>query len=161
MKFVTRKDFDAVSAGATYWVGRWPYVAEAARMAEKINPSTAIELGPNGLTIVKDCVTMGLTGPNSIQHDATKAPWPIPNKSYDLFVALQVWEHLGSQQGLAFSEVMRISKNAILSFPYMWSRPKDPVHHMITDDKIKEWTLGVKPEETIVACKRKIYRYKF
>jgi hypothetical protein len=43
---------------------------------------------------------------NFIVHDATEVPWSISEKQYDLFIALQVWEHLGSRQRQVFNEVM-------------------------------------------------------
>lgn len=60
-----------------------------------------------------------------IQHNATEKPWPIANKQYDLFIALQVWERLDNKQSRAFREVMRVSRAAILSFPYLWDYPRD------------------------------------
>ena len=75
------------------------------------------------------------------------------NKEYDMFIALQVWEHLVGRQREAFNEVMRISKMAILSFPYMWNCPEDnanyPEHHMIDEKIISEWTLGVEPMKIV------------
>lgn len=87
------------------------------------------------------------------KHDATVVPWPIDDKAYDLFIALQVWEHLEGKQKEVFEEVMRTSKAAILSLPYMWDCPKDnanyPEHHMIDEKIISEWTLNVKPKKII------------
>lgn len=86
-------------------------------------------------------------------HDATVIPWPIADKEYDLFIALQVWEHLEGKQYEAFREVMRISKMAILTFPYLWGCPKDdpnyPSHYMINENIIAEWILNIDPVKTI------------
>ena len=61
----------------------------------------------------------------------------------------EVWEHLGDHQAKAFQEVVRVARAAILSFPLLWDCPKDshnyPDHHMITDERIAEWTIGLKP----------------
>ena len=67
-----------------------------------------------------------------IIHDATVAPWPVADKAYDLFVALQVFEHLGDEQPQTFAEVRRVAKHAILSLPIDWEMP-DPTncHHML------------------------------
>ena len=53
-------------------------------------------------------------------HDATATPWPIPGGRYDLFVALQVFEHLGTSQRAAFAEVRRVARHAIISLPIEW-----------------------------------------
>ena len=85
-----------------------------------------------------------------IIHDATINPWPIENKKYDLFLALQVWEHLDNKQTRSFKEVIRISKSAILTFPYLWEggdhKPSHNAHRNIDKDLINDWTLNVKPE---------------
>ena len=73
-----------------------------------------------------------------------KKPWPINDKQYDLFIALQVWEHLGNKQSRAFREAIRISKAVILSFPYKWNCPKNnanyPEHHEVDEELIGDWT---------------------
>jgi hypothetical protein len=88
------------------------------------------------------------------------------NRKYDLFIALQVWEHLGSvkQKQDAFREAMRVSKTALLSFPYMWDCSEGDCHRMISEEIIKEWTLGVEPlfkKLVGVYHKRIFYYYKF
>ena len=74
-------------------------------------------------------------------------------------------------QTTAFKEIMRISKNAILSFPYMWDEsngyePWNP-HYKVSRETIKEWTCNVEPVE-IVNPKpllhqslRTVYRWEF
>lgn len=90
---------------------------------------------------------------HTYQHNATEKPWPIADKSYDLFIALQVWEHLDNKQSFAFREVMRVSRAAILSFPYLWHCKKNslsyPEHHMIDEELISNWTLNIPPREIV------------
>ena len=87
---------------------------------------------------------------------------PFYDKQFDAFCALQVWEHLDNQSE-AFREVMRISKSAILSFPYMWSAGKghDSRHTGIDDKKINEWTCGIKPEITKLINNRMVCIWLF
>ena len=75
-----------------------------------------------------------------IIHDATVAPWPVADKAYDLFVALQVFEHLGDKQPQTFAEVRRVAKHAILSLPIDWEMA-DPTncHHMLSNEKVLSW----------------------
>jgi hypothetical protein len=50
-----------------------------------------------------------------------------------------------------FREVMRISKMAILSFPYHWEggeeKPNHRAHRDIDRQLIEDWTLNIKPEK--------------
>jgi hypothetical protein len=167
MDLINYSDFQNLltSSLGKYYEGRWAYYSEVTdiiRANEDI--SKVLELGPSFQTIVKNCDIM-VKPENDVwgrpekfvakeyDHDATVTPWPIKDKEYDLFIALQVWEHLDGRQKEAFKEVMRISKMAILSFPYMWDCPKDnanyPEHHMIDEKIIADWTLHIEPVKII------------
>ncbi|MCK8114691.1 hypothetical protein [Anaerosoma tenue] len=143
-RFATREDFEKLDD--KYFVGRWGYMSAVIDVMRGIEFESCLELGTNGFRLVKDSDTMdikpypGLT----YQHDA-REPFPIPDQQYDLFVALQVWEHLQGGQQDAFREVVRVSRKAILSFPYLWHSPHSPHHHGLTHRVFQEWTLGVRP----------------
>ena len=143
-----------------YYIGRWAYINEVIKLIEDIKPNSVLELGPALFTVVKysdiirkpEIDNWGIPNKNiSVEylHDATIIPWPIENKKYDLFVALQVFEHLVDKQIEAFREAKRISNYAILSLPYKWNVPQDnanyPEHHMIDEETILSWTEGLKP----------------
>ena len=83
-------------------------------------------------------------------HDATQEPWPFEDKSYDLFVALQVFEHLGDRQPEAFREVRRIARNAILSLPIDWEMD-DPTncHHRIPNERVLSWFAPIVPTRVV------------
>lgn len=152
-----------------YYQGREKYLG---KVIEIINDqiigkglpfNSVLELGPYKLPIVEGADVMD-KNINLVdikyKQDATKIPWPIKDKAYDLFIALQVWEHLGNRQKEAFKEVMRISKMAILSFPYKWTVGHQ--NHLGIDEKvISEWTLGVKPVFTEIVSRRAIYFFIF
>jgi len=167
MDLMNYEDFQELlnSERGSYYEGRWAYFNEVINIIkEEENIQKVLELGPSFQTIVKNCDIM-VKPENDVwgrpqkdismeyEHDATKTPWPIKDKEYDLFIALQVWEHLGDKQEEAFKEVMRTSKMAILSFPYLWDCPKDnanyPEHHMIDEKIIAQWTLNVEPVKVI------------
>jgi hypothetical protein len=93
--------------------------------------------------------------------DARNVPWNIENKKYDVFVGLQVFEHLSPNQSEIFKEIERISKYCILTVPYMWDCPNDIEHHMITDDIISKWTLGYKPYRKSINSGRLMICFKF
>ena len=146
-----------------YYLGRWAYIQEVIKMVDEINPKSVLELGPALFTVVKNSDIMRLPIPDkwgiqeNVQsteylHDATKTPWPV-EKKYDLFIALQVFEHLVDSKSQAFQEVKRIAKHAILSLPYKWDCPKDnanyPEHHMIDEGTVLEWTNGEAPQKWI------------
>jgi len=157
------------------WEGRWKYMYPVINELKVINPRTILEIGAYkiNLTDISDNMDLeveyldirNFSNKKYIQ-DATNLPWNIPDKYYDAVVALQVFEHFeNNKQSEVFNEIKRVSKNAILSFPYMWNKPTDPMHHMINDNKIKEWTNNTKPEKTIIinhtSRKRIIYVFKF
>ena len=73
-------------------------------------------------------------------YDVFKKGWPIKDKYYDLTIATQVWEHL-DDPCTAFAELKRVSKFAILTFPYLWNG-SDKIHRNITKEKIDNWTLN-------------------
>jgi hypothetical protein len=166
METMTVEDFENLLSGnlSKYYIGRWEYYKEVIDIVHRVNPETVLELGPGQHTIVKQCDVMvrpedDVWGKpiNEVRrilyHDATEKPWPIEDKQYELFIALQVWEHLGNKQGRAFREAMRVSKAAVLSFPYLWDCPKDnanyPEHHMVDEEVIADWTLGLEPKQVI------------
>ena len=160
---ITYQDVLMLGEGDPYYdIRRWEYYKEAIKLAGNTVGNSILEVGPyrrplfSGSDIL-DC----WAGANpTYLHDASVTPWPIAGRRYDLLVALQVWEHLGSSQASAFEEVMRVSKRAVLSFPYMWECPGD-VHHGIGYDKIEEWTQGFKHSERRHVGSRVVYLFQF
>jgi len=164
MECITFDDFTSLSKPREeYYAGRWAYFQEVIKMAGEINPRSVLELGPALFPVVKNSDIMckpevdkwGV--PADIQameylHDATITPWPV-RKKYDLFIALQVFEHLTGRQAQAFQEVKRIARYAILSLPYKWDCPLDdanyPEHHMISESTILSWTNGEAPQKWV------------
>ncbi|HCQ89299.1 MAG TPA: hypothetical protein DIU45_05575 [Clostridium sp.] len=167
MDLMNKEDFNNLlkSSLSKYYEGRWTSFSEVINIIKQENEfEKVLELGPAFQTIVKNCDIMvkpeiDVWGRpekyinKEFKNDATVVPWPIEDRTYDLFIALQVWEYLEGKQKEAFEEVMRTSKAAILSFPYMWDCPKDnanyPEHHMIDEKIISEWTLNVNPKKVI------------
>lgn len=166
LDIMTKKDFDLLmqSQMADYYKDRWAYFKEVIAIIKIIKPENALELGPAKHTIIKNCDIMVHQKDDSwgkpvnkvnkiFYHNATIKPWPVNDKSYDVFIALQVWEHLDNKQARAFREVMRISRSAILSFPFNWNCPEDnpnyPEHHMIDKELIGDWTLNIEPKKII------------
>ncbi len=148
----------------SYYAGRWAYISEVIKLVEDINPGNALEVGPSLHPIVKKSDIIIKPGEDKwgepenwkgfkYYHDAIVKPWPVIDKAYDLLLGLQVWEHLDNKQSLAFREAVRVSNHIILSFPYMWEcldgRPQYRSHHMIDEDVISDWTLGIKPRKVI------------
>jgi hypothetical protein len=145
-------------------INRWTYYEKVIDIIKRENPKSVLELGPRTLPIVNGSDTMDkIEHIESLTflHDATKFPWPINNSSYDMFIALQVWEYLKGKQQEAFEEVIRISKKAIISFPYKWIFTTRISHWNINDRKIKKWTLNIRPVEVHIKARRAIYFFEF
>ena len=170
--YLTRAEYDKKvnELNSDYWNEgrdyRWQYMSKVIDIAKEICPYGAIiEAGASGIPLNDRSYLFDYP-----KHDLNVTPYKIyfsddmvdniPNKSFDLFIALQTWEHLDKQQD-AFREVMRISKAAILSFPYKWGKGHDKRHTGIDDKKISEWTCGVKPVKTMLINKRAIYVWIF
>lgn len=163
-----------------YWnktfLGRWKYIDVVIKELKIINPQKILELGAYkiNLTNISDNMDLKLDyiDSDNIDNkkyilDAINLPWNIEGKYYDVFIGLQVFEHFkNNKQYDVFNEIMRISKYAILSFPYKWNKPEDLSHHNIDDEIIKKWTNNKTPEKIIYINtpkqrKRVIYIFKF
>lgn len=162
IRVIRKPEFDAVAQGLRYYRDRWGYVSvacnAAAGLIERHDLRSALELGPHLRSIVVGADVMDLRTPTGIEaegriivHDATVAPWPIADRQYDLFVALQVFEHLKDRQPVAFSEVRRVARNAIISLPIDWvmDDPKD-CHHRISNERALVWFDPIVPTRSIV-----------
>ena len=144
----------------------------ASDLIERKDLRTALELGPHLRSLIVGADVMDVVRNERLRaegrqivHDATKAPWPFPDKAYDLFVALQVFEHLGTRQPEAFLEVRRVARNAILSLPIDWvmADPRN-CHHLVTEERVLGWFAPVVPTRVVVGNpghrKRLIYVFE-
>lgn len=159
---ITRAEFDGLAAGNPYYVGRDRYFGAAAWLAadliERHGLRTALELGPNirplivGADVMDRVDRPGLeASAKVVLHDATSTPWPMPDDGYDLFVALQVFEHLGRSQPAAFAEVRRVARHAIISLPIDWQMEKrSNPHHGITHERALSWFAPTRPTRVIL-----------
>src|SRR6476659_8156969 len=145
---ITKREFDRMLSRDRYYRGRWPYLVVAAEEAtpliERDRIRNALELGPWSRPLIVGADVMDLRERPDLElegrvivQDARKAPWPVSDKAYDLFVGLPVFEHLTGQQRIAFNEVRRVARHAILSLPIEWDK-KDPTHshHMIMREQV-------------------------
>jgi SAM-dependent methyltransferase len=148
---IAKREFEALARAFAYYRGRWGYISLACREAGDLidthGLTSALELGPHLRSIIVGADVMDRRLPAELEaegqalvHDATKVPWPIEDKRFDLFVALQVFEHLGDRQVEAFAEVRRVARHAIISLPIDWVMD-DPTncHHQITNERALGW----------------------
>jgi len=159
---VTRSEFEELAKRDPYYRGRSRYFGTAAAVAGdmilRLQLRSALELGPNVRPLIVGADVMDRiprpdvrSAGRFVLHDATVVPWPIVKRRYDLFVALQVFEHLGSSQPAAFAEVRRIARHAIISLPIDWQMddPRNP-HHGISHDVVLSWFAPIVPTRVIV-----------
>lgn len=155
MSWITHEQFLHMERTDIYYRDRWPYLKVARDMSLSVEPKNILEAGPGPLCkpiMNSKADTIDLKEGATIVHDLTKTPWPIGDKAYDLFIALQVWEHLGASQEDAFKEVCRVSKNAVLSFPFWWKRGSKE-HLRISLATIRRWTLNTPMHSYILVDK--------
>ncbi len=162
MEFASYDDFLKLSKKDRYYhSSRWDLYSKAQELIAETQAESVLELGSYRLPLVVGSDTMDRNDKfqPTYAHDAGLAPWPIADERYDVFVALQVWEHLEGRQIAAFREVRRIAKSAILSFPYRWDcRKSNPSHHGITEETIAAWTEGCPAEKVIVIPSKNNHR---
>ncbi len=163
---ITYSDYRRARDKHRYLKSRWNYYYEAIAMAQRLAPRRVLEIGCRYTPLFPDGDRLDYMAEfrPTILHDATVVPWPIAAQSYDLVIALQVWEHLGSRQREAFAELPRIARYAILSLPYKWKRKSNPSHSGIDDAVVSSWSGGLDPLETVqlplfARHKRKIYLF--
>jgi hypothetical protein len=149
-----------------YWsknkVKRWSYLSQIIDEIKLINPDTILELGTNcialsnfsdSINLKPDRAPINSTGQQYF-FNAKKIPWNI-NKKYDLFIALQVFEHLNPKQSVVFDYVKNTCRKCIISLPYNWNFAQDALHLNINDQIIAEWTNYKKPyKKTVVSDPR-------
>jgi len=143
---MTYDDYKELEMLDPYYKGRWHYYKMVVDLLQRLSFDTCLELGPYKKPMVQGADVIDKDrhlGDLTYEHDANLIPWPVRDGQYDLFIALQVWEHLERKRE-AFEEVRRIAKMAVLSFPLNWYCPGN-LHHGITEEKIAEWTNQTKP----------------
>ena len=150
-----------MAAHFPYYNGRWGYMSaalgQAATLIRRDRLETALELGAPVRPIIVGADVMDIKARPELDptvpimiHDATQAPWPVADKAYDLFLALQVFEHLRDRQPEAFREVRRVARHAIISLPIDWEMD-DPrnCHHQIPNERVLSWFAPVVPTRVI------------
>ena len=155
-------EIEDLASTIPYYRPRREYMLVASRIANEMirrrDLRTGLELGPNLRSLIVGADTMELETNPDLQaegrrfvHDATVTPWPAADKAYDLFVAMQVFEHLGTHQREAFNEVRRVARNAMLSLPIDWTQadPAD-IHHQISRERVLSWFAPVVPSRVMV-----------
>lgn len=137
LTFIDRETFLRTPYNSDRW-GYTSIVIEKARSIE--GAQRVLELGPGPMNrgIVDGSDTMGISnfkplkgleGRLTIKHDACQTPWPIADKAYDLFLALQVFEHLDGRQREAFAEAKRVARHIILTMPYQCRSERHRLNH--------------------------------
>jgi hypothetical protein len=158
---LTHPEFEEMAGSFPYYNGRWGYMSaalgQAAMLIQRHGLRTALELGAPVRPIIVGADVMDIKARPELDpevpitiHDATKAPWPVGDKAYDLFLALQVFEHLRDRQPEAFREVRRVARHAIISLPIDWEMD-DPrnCHHQIRNERVLSWFAPVVPTRVI------------
>ncbi len=175
---LTKAEFEAVARRHPYYRARGRYLSVAAALAGDLiaarGLASALELGPNLQPLIVGADVMDIRAQPELQlppparfllHDATQPPWPIADKQYDLFVALQVFEHLREDQNAAFVEVCRVARHAVISVPIDWEMD-DPrnCHHRISQERALSWFRPFSPTRVEVGNpgprKRLIYVFE-
>lgn len=136
MEYLTKQDYISIVSGfnaqskghwSTITNERWDYYGRAIGLIKELglrDPSKIIEMGTMGISCVKGIDTIDYAEQwdfpgkqPTYLHDARQLPWPITDKSYELFIALRVYQHLAPMQKECTIEAMRIAKKVIIVVP--------------------------------------------
>lgn len=158
----TFANFQEVVAKNKYYRKRWGYLSKVIEIASLLNPTTALEIGAYQFPVFLDADTIDIkpaNNPTFIQ-DITKVPWDKQIGTYDLIIALQIFEHLKGKQSVAFIETLKhTNKFILLSIPYKWENSIDPGHVGLDESTLLEWT-RIQPIKSFVIDQRLINLYQ-
>ena len=78
--------------------------------------------------------------------------WPIGEKEYDLFVALQVFEHLGDWQTEAFGEVSRVASQLSVRFRSTgrWTTLEKAPTALFSNERALSWFAPTVPNRVVL-----------
>jgi hypothetical protein len=158
---LSEREFAEMTSAYPYYTGRWTYtavaLAQAADLIRRRGLQTALELGAPVRPVIIGAAVMDITARPELDpsvaitvHDAKRVPWPYPDRAFDLFVGLQVFEHLGDRQPEAFREVRRVARHAVISLPIDWVMA-DPTnkHHQIPHERVLSWFAPIVPTRVV------------
>lgn len=150
-------EYEAALERDPYFRNRWHYFSRVQNIAVAMNPQSILEAGANGFPLFNGSTTADRCGDCDTRFDLT-GDWPFEDDAFDLFIALQVWEHLNGRQAEAAAEMRRVCRRAILSFPFRWQNKNDTTHYNLDDDDFVRW-VGVPDRAFTVGeqTKRRIY----
>lgn len=158
METITKQDFlDLVEVDEHYTGDEWDhYFKQVCEILHGLNLDEAktLEVGPYKMPYLKNSMIMDpfdFNLPNKrVSHQAEKTPWPFEDNSLDLIIATAVWEHLFSNERMAFREAIRLADFMIWLVPFRWDEADCRFHNNVDFPKIAEWTLGCTPIESKV-----------
>lgn len=162
LTYLERTDLEVLGrkAGPGHWDehlmdGRWDYHERAIEIVKSLQISEAdqiLEMGTMGASLVVGSHTLDcdklwdFPGKKpTYNHDARKLPWPIADASYELFVALRVFQHLAPVQHDCFNQVKRVARRLILVVPSSYQNEVHPSSRGVTYSDLLEWNNGVVP----------------
>ncbi|MFW6225773.1 MAG: class I SAM-dependent methyltransferase [bacterium] len=126
---------------------RWVYMQSVIDEIKNINPESILEIGAykinytdisDNMDISKKNIDIDNLNNKKYIQNASEIPWEIEDKYYDLVIICQVFEHLSPNQFNVFNEIIRISKNVIITIPWKWHKPGN-IHHDINEKHLIEW----------------------
>ena len=165
LSYLSRADFEtSVSkvkkAHGKGGASRWVYHEAAVSFLRQVaptHPENVLEMGTMGFCVVQGSHTIDYAEKWKVKgfaptylHDARQLPWPIPDKRYEVFIALRVFHHLYPLQRECFLQARRIARNIIIVAPesYEVERLQDSSRG-IPREAFTEWNDGIAPTATV------------
>ncbi len=162
LEYLTKERFFEVSSSIPggHWSRnvselRWQYHAQAIDVVKTLGieaPERVLEIGTMGVSLVNGSHTMDYAEKwdfpgkqPTYLHDARRTPWPIPAKSYDVVIALRVFQHLAPVQRVCFLEAKRIAKCVLLICPERYQTEQNPSSRGIQLNQFVQWNENTPP----------------
>jgi len=167
--FITQADYQAIirrvpDGPAKNAQARWEYYKSAidfARLCKPASASDVLEIGAQGVPIVKGSDTLDPTGKwadksageghgQVFHQDPKQLPWPVADKRYGVVVALRVLQHLWPMQRECFLEARRVGRNLVMVVPEQYDAPAaGGASTGVTEEQLTEWNDGVPPSVSV------------
>lgn len=173
---ITRREFEqrtrALEGG--HWTqemmaARWDYHRQAAELVQELNPaapSRVLEIGTMGVQVVRGSDTLDygerwdFPGKEpTFLHDARTTPWPMNDKSYDIVLALRVFQHLVPVQRECLVECLRVGRHVILVVPRAYVNPILPDAKGVTFHEFCEFIDGAYPKRFVETAFGDLYHW--
>lgn len=159
IKPISKNEFDEKLKTDSYYKNRWEYMSVAQSFVMDFNPKTILEVGSRTLPLFIGSDLMDIENYPNVKYvqNATDSWEKVEN--YDVIIACQVVEHFKNKQQLFWEELIKHTKHAVISIPYMWKNSKIKDHDNLNEFTLSAWFNHTQPIKQRIIESRLIVSY--